>query len=118
MALGAAVEEAAERVWPGGWTNALPDAFGINKRTCARDRVERNGLHPNLLATLGDLADAPQAVGLGRILTALGRFMDEHAQASDVVDRIDDAMDAASNAEAILRRVRRGKLFPPKDGTG
>lgn len=33
-ALAVAVDSAGTKLWPGGWTHAMPLAFGMNRRTC------------------------------------------------------------------------------------
>lgn len=76
-AMVAAIDEAGMRLWPGGWTHAMPPAFGINRRTLSRDRIERNGLYPNQLAVIGDAARRPDAQAFGYLLSAVARACDD-----------------------------------------
>lgn len=111
----AAVDEAGLRVWPGGWTHAMPHAFGMNRRTAQRDRIERNGLHPGILRALGDLASDPDAAGIGSVLSALAAYADQYG-GSGVQEALNDAERTAANAIAVLRRVRRDPTLKNRDG--
>ncbi|KTS39507.1 hypothetical protein NS228_05005 [Methylobacterium indicum] len=110
-----AVDRAGTRLWPGGWSHALPLAFGINRRTLARDRIERNGVHPQVLATLGTAAYGDDAEGMGYVLTALARYADEHGRGDKNVS-LDDAERAAKEALFLLRQVRRSPTFKHREG--
>ncbi len=86
-------------VWPGGWTHALPAAFGLNKRTTQRDRIERQGLHPAVLQALGSAASSSDADGIGVLLVALASYADRHGDGgTDPRRALDDAERAAANA--------------------
>lgn len=104
-----AVDEAGLRVWPGGWTHALPQAFGLNRRTTQRDRIERSGLNPAILKALGIAAGSHDADGLGVLMSALATYVERHAQGLGVPDDLDDAAEAAANALSLMRDVRRGR---------
>ncbi|WP_449409746.1 hypothetical protein [Methylobacterium komagatae] len=110
-----AVDRAGTRLWPGGWSHALPLAFGINRRTVARDRIEKNGVHPQVLATLGSAASGPDAEGMGYVMSALARYADEHGEGDKRVS-LDDAERAAANALDMLRQVRRSPTFKHREG--
>lgn len=119
QALVAAVDRAGMMVWPGGWTHALPAAFGLNKRTTQRDRIERQGLHPAVLQALGNAASSPDADGIGVLLVALASYADQHSDGgTDPRRALDDAERAAANALDILRGVRRGKTLLNREGHG
>ncbi|BDL39011.1 hypothetical protein [Methylorubrum sp. GM97] len=119
QALVAAVDRAGMTVWPGGWTHALPAAFGLNKRTTQRDRIERQGLHPAVLQALGSAASSSDADGIGVLLVALASYADRHGDGgTDPRRALDDAERAAANALDILRGVRRGKTLLNREGHG
>lgn len=110
-ALAVAVDSAGTKLWPGGWTHAMPLAFGMNRRTCQPDRIAKNGLPPGVLRALGTAASEYDAEGLGWILSALARYADEFGQRLGVNGDLDDAERTAANAMTILRSVRRKKPF-------
>nr|WP_137830477.1 hypothetical protein [Methylobacterium sp. L1A1] len=119
QAMVAAVDRAGMTVWPGGWTHALPAAFGLNKRTTQRDRIERQGLHPEVLRALASAASSPDADGIGVLLVALASYADRHGEGgTDPRRALDDAERAAANALDILRGVRRGKTLLNREGHG
>jgi hypothetical protein len=117
-ALVAAVDEAGLALWPGGHTYALPQAFGIARRTMARDRIERNGLPPMVLSALGAAAEGRQPELMGCMLTAIGRFATEGATEPDEVDRMREALQAAEYAAFLLGKVRRNKMLKKMLGPG
>jgi len=108
-ALVSAIDEAGLKVWPGGWTHALPQAFGLNRRTTQRDRIERSGLNPAILRALGTVAGSHDADGLGLLMSALATYIERHAQGRGVPEDLDDAEEAAANALSLMRDVRRGR---------
>jgi hypothetical protein len=71
--LAPAVEEAASRLWPEGWSYAMAESFGINRRGLQRDRLAKSGLHPAILRELGALSCHDDAEGIGRLAHALVR---------------------------------------------
>lgn len=112
-ALANAVDVAASRIWPGGWTHALPLAFKVNRRTSQLDRVAKNGLYPDVLKAIAWAASGDDAEGMGWMLTNLSRYADEYGGGVGVPEDLEDAERAAANAMAILRSVRRGKVTKP-----
>lgn len=111
-----ALDEAGLRLWPGGWANALPAAFGLNTRSTSRDRILRSGLAPNVLRVIAHASSEPDAEGIGRLLSALGHYADRHSDApAGDVRSLDDAQSAAENALDLLRSVRKGKTFKRED---
>lgn len=106
----AAVDEAGLALWPGGHNNAMPETFGISRRTLARDRIEKIGLPPMVLRVLGMAAQGPHAAEYGALLHALGRWTTLSTHVPDEVDRLNEAEATARDAVALLRLVRRGKL--------
>lgn len=118
-ALVAAVDRAGMKVWPGGWTHALPAAFGLNKRTTQRDRIERQGLHPAVLLALGQAATHSDADGIGGLLVAIASYADRYGDGyGDLGVALDRAEDAAGKAADILRSVRRPRSLRNRDGFG
>ncbi|WP_264048952.1 hypothetical protein [Methylobacterium flocculans] len=113
-ALAPAVEAAASRLWPQGWTYAISEAFRLNRRSVQRDRITRSGLHPVVLRTLGAMSCHEDAEGIGRLLHALAHYADAHTEGNGDVDRLDDAMRAAANALDGLKRVRTGRALRPR----
>ncbi|WP_267358514.1 MULTISPECIES: hypothetical protein [unclassified Methylobacterium] len=112
-ALAPAVDAVASALWPGGWTHALPLAFGLNRRTCQPDRIAKNGLGPAILRALAMSGAFPDAEGMGWVLSALARYADEYGEHVGVAQDLDDAERAAANAIAVLRAVRREKPLRP-----
>jgi len=112
-ALAPAVEAAASRLWPEGWSYALAECFGLNRRSLQRDRIARNGLHPAVLRELGTMACHDDAEGIGRLAHALAWYADRCSDRDHPVDRLADAERGALNALASLRVVRRGRVTRP-----
>lgn len=116
-ALAPAVEAAATRLWPEGWSYKLAEAYGLNRRSLQRDRIARNGLHPNVLRELGGMSCHDDAEGAGRLMLALAWYADTLSDGGHPGDRLADAEQAALNAIASLRQVRRGRVTRPgEDG--
>ena len=111
-ALVAAVDGAASKLWPAGWSHALPLAFKLNRRSVQRDRIERVGLHPKVLETLASASSNPDAGAFGALLSALALVADTHGEGLSVQGDIDAAQAAAGVAVSLLRGVRREKPFP------
>lgn len=113
LALGAAVAQAGEDIWGSSWAATMPEAFGINRRTAARDRIERDGLHPTLLATLGELRGGTDARAMGRLLLAMGRYLNDATAAyePDLPERLALVRQATEYAHGVLRKVRVGKTL-------
>lgn len=107
----AAVDGAGMKVWPGGWTHSLPQAFGLNRRTTQRDRIERSGLNPAILRALGAAASAHDADGIGLLMTALAAYIERHGQGLGAPEDLDDAEEAMCNAMNLMRSVRRGRTM-------
>lgn len=106
-----AVATAALAIWPAGYTVAFPLAFGLNRRTTQPDRIARSGLHPSLLRGLGSAATSHDAPGLGALMSALALYADRHGQGLGRQEDLTDAEEAAGNALAILRDVRKGRTL-------
>jgi len=114
-ALAPAVDAAALRLWPGGWTMALAEVFGINRRNLQPERLARGGLPPAVLQALARMSSHDDAEGMGWLMVALARYADTHAEQSlHFVDRVDEALAAAQNAADGLRLARRGKPLRPE----
>jgi hypothetical protein len=114
-ALSPAVEAAASRLWPEGWSYALAEAFGLNRRSLQRDRIAKNGLHPTVLRELSVLSCHEDAEGIGRLAHALAWYADRCSDGGHPVERLADAERGAVNALASLRQVRRGRVTRPGD---
>lgn len=111
-----ALDKAGLKLWPGGWANALPSAFGLNTRSTSRDRILRSGLAPNVLRVIAQACSEPYAEGMGRLLSALAHYADRHSDAPAGDTRsLDDAQAAAENALDLLRSVRKGRTFKRED---
>lgn len=111
--LAGAIEAAATRLWTEGWSFALAEAFAINRRALQRDRLARNTLHPNILRTLGAVAEGPDAEGMGRILRALAAYAASYGEGHSMLDRVEDAGRVARNAVDALRQVHTGRPIRP-----
>ncbi|MCJ2006740.1 hypothetical protein [Methylobacterium sp. J-092] len=112
--LAGAIEAAATRAWPEGWSYALAESFAINRRALQRDRLAKNTLHPNILRTLGAVSEGPDAEGMGRILRALASYATSYGEGHSMLDRIDDAGRVARNAVEALRQVHTGRPIRPE----
>lgn len=113
--LAGAIEAAATRLWPQeGWSFALAESFAINRRALQRDRLAKHTLHPNILRTLGSVAEGPDAEGMGRIIRALAWYAASHGEGHSMLDRIDDAGRVARNAVEALRQVHTGRPIRPE----
>lgn len=117
-ALAPAIEAAALRLWPDGWTNQLSDMFKVNRRSLARDRLASITLPPAVLQVLGLAASTDDADGLGRILSAMVWYAEAYGESSAWVDRVASAAQATENARHLLLQARRGKpLRPDPEGS-
>lgn len=115
-ALAPAVDAAASRLWPGGWTVPFSEVFGVNRRSLQPDRLARQGLPPGVLRALAEMSCEPDAEGLGWMLMSIARYADAWGQSSNPNERIAEALQAASNAAEGLKLARRGKLaWRPKE---
>ncbi|TGD99749.1 hypothetical protein [Methylobacterium nonmethylotrophicum] len=110
-----AVAAAAIKVWPGGWTNAFPLAFGLNRRTTQPDKIAKKGLNPVVLRSLAFAAKDYDAPGMGALLSAIAFYADRFGTQSNTSahphENLADAEMAADNAFALLREVRQGKTL-------
>lgn len=113
-ALAEAVEAAALRLWPDGWTQALSDVFKVNRRSLARDRLATVALPPAVMRVLGSISDSPDADGLGRIMVAMSWYADAYGEGSSWPDRVETAVQATANVTVALREARRGKPLRPQ----
>ncbi|KQT46418.1 hypothetical protein ASG52_11800 [Methylobacterium sp. Leaf456] len=115
-ALAHAVDAAASRLWPGGWTVPFAQVFNVNRRSLLPDRLARQGLPPGVLRALGDMSSEPDPEGLGWMLMSLARYADAWGEHSNPNERIERAMQAASNASEWLKIARRTlPAWRPKD---
>lgn len=107
-----AVAAAAMKVWPGGWTNALPLAFGLNRRTTQPDKIAKKGLNPVVLRSLAFAANEYDAPGMGALLSALALYADRYAEGGDnPFETLGNTKRAVANAFDLLLDVRKGKTF-------
>lgn len=110
-----AVAAAAIKVWPGGWTNAFPLAFGLNRRTTQPDKIAKKGLNPVVLRSLAYAAYGYDAAGKGALLSAIAFYADRYGTHSNTSahprENLAEAERAAENALALLREVRQGKTL-------
>ena len=113
-ALAPAIEAAALRLWPDGWTHALADMFKVHRRSLARDRLASVTLPPAVLQVLGLAASTEDADGMGRILSAMVWYAETHGEGSAWVDRVASAAHATENARHLLLQARRGKPLRPE----
>lgn len=107
-ALAPAIDRAASRLWPGGWTYAVEDVFGIKRRNLAMERLARQGLPPSVLIVLARAASAPDAEVLGGLILAMARYADA-SPGSNAAERLAMALNAAERASDVVREARRGK---------
>jgi hypothetical protein len=112
--LAEAVEAAALRVWPDGWTHAVSDVFKVNRRSLARDRLASVALPPAVMKVLGSISDSPDADGLGRIMSAMAWYADAYGEGSAWPDRVETAAQASANVVSALMDARRGKPLRPQ----
>lgn len=108
-ALVPAIDRAASKLWPGGWTYAVEAVFGIKRRGLAAERLARQGLPPTVLQTLARVSSAPDAEYLGGLILALARYADACPTAADLGDGLTQALEAAERATDVVREARRGK---------
>lgn len=110
-----AVAAAAIKVWPGGWTNAFPLAFGLNRRTTQPDKIAKKGLNPVVLRCLAYAADGYDAPGKGALLSAIAFYADRYGSSSTTSahphENLAEAERAAGDAFHLLREVRQGKTL-------
>ncbi len=114
-ALAPAIDAAASRLWPAGWSFAVAEVFGINRRNLQPERLARGGLPPAVLQALAHMSSHDNAEGLGWLMVALARYADTHAeQGRHFVDRLEESMEAARSAAEGLLLARRGKPLRPE----
>lgn len=114
-AVAEAVDVAASRLWPGGWSLAMSEVFGVNRRSLQPERLARQGLPPGVLQALAHLSGGGDAEGLGWLMGALARYADAYAEGPNAVDRIEQAVQATRNAAEGLNLARKGKPLRPID---
>ncbi|WP_156311684.1 hypothetical protein [Methylobacterium platani] len=115
-ALYPAIEIAALRLWPGGWTVPLSDVFGIDRRAVTPSRVTKKGLHPQVLRALGSLAEGDDADSRGYLLVALARYVDRYSWPRQGLEgSIEDVRrDVDACMASLLDVRRRGPVFPSR----
>lgn len=107
-AMADAVDRAASKLWPGGWTIQFSTVFGVHRRSLLPDRLARQGLPPAVLRALGEMA-VREAEGFGWMLMAIARYADAFASSPNPNERVEEALSAADRAGEALRRARLGK---------
>ncbi|SFU34740.1 hypothetical protein SAMN02799631_00273 [Methylobacterium sp. 174MFSha1.1] len=112
-ALEPAIDRAASKLWPGGWTYAFEEVFGIKRRNLAAERLARQGMPPSVLLVLANAASEPDAEVLGGLILAIARYADA-APGIDEAERLSMAVDAAKHASDVVRAARRGKPAWPR----
>lgn len=115
-ALAPAVDAAATRLWPDGWSYAMADTFHLNRRSLNRDRIARFGMHPRVLRVLGEMSCHADADGIGRLMLALSFYADHHGEGTDMIDRLADAGRVTGLALDALREVRSGRVTMRPEG--
>ncbi|WP_279356726.1 hypothetical protein [Methylobacterium indicum] len=113
VALEPAIDRAASKLWPGGWTYAFEAVFGVKRRNLAAERLARQGLPPSVLLVLAKAASEPDAETLGALILAVARSADA-APGIDDAERHEIALHAAKRASDIVRAARRGKPAWPR----
>ncbi|MCJ2040955.1 hypothetical protein MKK55_18670 [Methylobacterium sp. J-059] len=76
LALSDAVTDAASQVFGGEWSTDLARVTGLNRRTVTKDRIERYGLAPWVLAMLGRWATSTCPRARGYLLLAGAELID------------------------------------------
>lgn len=107
-ALAPAIDRAATRLWPGGWTYAFEGVFGIKRRSLAAERLARQGLPPSVLRVLAEAASAPDVEVMGALILAMARYADA-SPGQNLAEKLAEAMDGAERATDVIRAARRGK---------
>ena len=108
-ALVPALTAAASTIWPRDWADGMSASLGVNRRGLQKDRVAKNGLHPDILEALALLADAPESRELGAMILAIGTYASKHGDGPHPQDDLDRAEAAIGTCMRVLRRLRRGK---------
>ncbi len=108
-ALAPAIDHAATRLWPGGWTYAVEAIFGIKRRNLAAERLARQGLPPSVLHVLAKATSSPDAEVLGGLILAMARYADACPGTANLNEGLAEAMDAAERAAGVIRAARAGK---------
>jgi hypothetical protein len=108
-ALADAVDRAADRLWPGGWTTAFAEAFAIDRRGLSMSRLARQGLPPSVLLALAQTTDSHAPEALGGLLLALARYATKAAEGSHPRAQFEETIETARNAIEILMVARREK---------
>ncbi|GJD87238.1 hypothetical protein BHAOGJBA_0738 [Methylobacterium hispanicum] len=104
-----AVDAAADRLWPGGWTTAFAEAFAVDRRGLSMTRLARQGLPPSVLLALAQTTDSHAPEALGGLLLALARYATKAAEGSHPRAQFEEAMEVSRNAVEILMVARREK---------
>lgn len=112
-ALAPAIDRAGTRLWPGGWTYAFEEVFGIKRRSLAAERLARQGLPPSVLQVLAEAASAPDAEVMGGLILAMARYADA-SPGQNLAESLAEAMDAAERATDVIRAARAGKPAWPR----
>jgi hypothetical protein len=114
-ALVPALTAAASSIWPRDWADGMSASLGVNRRGLQRDRILKNGLHPDILEALALLAHAPESRALGDMMLAIGTYASTHGDGPHPQDDLDRAEEALGTCMRVLRRLRRGKTDKSTD---
>lgn len=117
-ALVPALTAAASTLWPRDWADGMSVSLGVNRRGLQRDRILKNGLHPDLLEALALLAHAPESRELGDMMLAIGAYATKHGDGPHLQDDLDRAEEALGTCMRVLRRLRRGKTDKSNESDG
>jgi hypothetical protein len=99
-----AVDAAADRLWPGGWTHSMAEAFLLDRRSLSPGRFAA----PAVLLALAQAAASPDPEAFGALLLAMSRYS-KTAEGSHPIERLGRTLEAARRAGEILHMTRLGK---------
>ncbi|MCF4127920.1 hypothetical protein [Methylobacterium sp. SyP6R] len=105
-----AVDAAADRLWPGGWTHSMAEAFLLDRRSLSPGRFARQAPAPAVLLALAQAAASPDPVAFGALLLAMSRYS-KAVEGAGPVERLDRTLEAARRAGEILHMTRLGKTI-------
>jgi len=102
-----AVSDASDRLWGQEWQGKLAFVTGLNKRTCAPNRIVSHGLPGWVLARLGEMAATAHPRATGSMAMAAAFLLDEDA---DVASVMRDLVDLVSTGALTMNLERNAYL--------
>lgn len=97
-----AVDAAATPLFGGDWGTRLSLVTGLNRRTCSRSRIARNGLPADVLHFLAQASAGPCPAAIGDLMLAAAKIMRD-TRPDDAVAHLDLLMGTVESSIGFVR---------------